>query len=58
MYLRRHDISVNGKDYGYWSLVGSVRTDRNLRRRIVATTGMLPSLDKEARVDWEEIGRS
>jgi len=57
MYLRRHDKSVNGEDYGYWSLVESVRTVRGPRQRIVATIGKLPGLDKEERVGWEEIGR-
>jgi hypothetical protein len=57
MYLRRHDKSVNGEDYGYWSLVESVRTARGPRQRIVATIGKLPGLDKEERVGWEEIGR-
>jgi hypothetical protein len=39
MYLRRHDKNVNGEDYGYWSLVESVRTARGPRQRIVATIG-------------------
>jgi transposase len=57
MYLRRHDKRVSGEDYGYWSLVESVRTVRGPRQRIVATIGKLPGLDKEERVGWEEIGR-
>ncbi|HWQ68409.1 MAG TPA: IS1634 family transposase [Patescibacteria group bacterium] len=57
MYLRRHDKQVNGEEYGYWSLVESVRTARGPRQRIVATIGNLPGLDKEERIGWEEIGR-
>jgi transposase len=57
MYLRRHDKNVAGEEYGYWSLVQSVRTARGPRQRIVATIGKLPGLDKEERVGWEEIGR-
>lgn len=57
MYLRRHSKKVDGEDYGYWSLVESVRTARGPRQRIVATIGKLPGLDKEERVGWEEIGR-
>jgi transposase len=57
MYLRRHNKSADGENYGYWSLVESVRTARGPRQRIVATIGKLPGLDKEERVGWEEIGR-
>ena len=57
MYLRRHDKKADGEEYGYWSLVESVRTARGPRQRIVATIGKLPGLDKEERVGWEEIGR-
>ena len=57
MYLRRHNKKVDGDEYGYWSLVESVRTERGPRQRIVATIGKLPGLDKEERVGWEEIGR-
>jgi transposase len=57
MYLRRHGKNVDGEDYGYWSLVESVRTARGPRQRIVATIGKLPGLDKEERIGWEEIGR-
>ena len=57
MYLRRHNKRVDGEDYGYWSLVESVRTIRGPRQRIVANIGKLPGLDKEERVGWEEIGR-
>lgn len=57
MYLRRHDKKVDGEEYGYWSLVESVRTDRGPRQRVVATIGKLPGLDKEERIGWEEIGR-
>lgn len=57
MYLRRHDKNVDGDEYGYWSLVESVRTVRGPRQRIVATIGKLPGLDKEERIGWEEIGR-
>ena len=57
MYLRRHNKSVDGEEYGYWSLVESVRTARGPRQRIVATIGKLPGLDQEERVGWEEIGR-
>jgi len=57
MYLRRHGKNVNGEEYGYWSLVESVRTARGPRQRIVATIGKLPGLDKEERIGWEEISR-
>lgn len=57
MYLRRHDKKADGEEYGYWSLVESVRTARGPRQRIVASIGKLPGLDKEERVGWEEIGR-
>jgi len=57
MYLRRHGKNVDGEEYGYWSLVESVRTARGPRQRMVATIGKLPGLDKEERVGWEEIGR-
>lgn len=57
MYLRRHGKNVDGEEYGYWSLVESVRTARGPRQRIVATIGKLPGLDKEERVGWEEISR-
>jgi len=57
MYLRRHAKRVAGEDYGYWSLVESVRTARGPRQRIVATIGKLPGLDKEERIGWEEIRR-
>jgi transposase len=57
MYLRRHSKNVDGEDYGYWSLVESVRTARGPRQRIVATIGKLPGLDKEERIGWEEISR-
>jgi transposase len=57
MYLRRHGKNVAGEEYGYWSLVESVRTARGPRQRIVATIGKLPGLDKEERIGWEEISR-
>jgi len=57
MYLRRHGKNVDGEEYGYWSLVESVRTERGPRQRIVAMIGKLPGLDKEERIGWEEIGR-
>lgn len=57
MYLRRHGKNVDGEEYGYWSLVESVRTARGPRQRIVATMGKLPGLDKEERIGWEEISR-
>lgn len=57
MYLRRHGKNVDGEEYGYWSLVDSVRTARGPRQRIVATIGKLPGLDKEERTGWEEISR-
>lgn len=57
MYLRRNGKGVDGEEYGYWTLVESVRTVRGPRQRIVATIGKLPGLDKEERIGWEEIGR-
>ncbi len=57
MYVRRHGKNVDGEEYGYWSLVESVRTARGPRQRIVATIGKLPGLDKEERIGWEEISR-
>lgn len=57
MYLRRHDKKVAGEEYGYWSLVESVRTERGPRQRIVATIGKLPGLDRDERIGWDEIGR-
>ncbi|MGD0886427.1 MAG: IS1634 family transposase [Thermodesulfovibrionales bacterium] len=57
MYLRRYGKKVDGEEYGYWSLVESVRTVRGPRQRVVANIGKLPGLDKEERIGWEEIGR-
>jgi transposase len=57
MYLRRHGKNIDGEEYGYWSLVESLRTARGPRQRIVATIGKLPGLDKEERIGWEEISR-
>jgi len=57
MYLRRYSKKVDGGEYGYWSLVESVRTARGPRQRVVASIGKLPGLDKEERVGWEEIVR-
>jgi len=57
MYLRRYGKKVDGEEYGYWSLVESVRTVRGPRQRVVANIGKLPGLDKEERLGWEEIGR-
>lgn len=57
MYLRRYSKKVDGEEYGYWSLVESVRTARGPRQRVVASIGKLPGLDKEERVGWEEIVR-
>jgi len=57
MYLRRYSKKVDGDEYGYWSLVESVRTARGPRQRVVASIGKLPGLDKEERVGWEEIIR-
>ncbi len=37
MYLRRHSKKINGEEYGYWSLVESVRTARGPRQRVVAS---------------------
>jgi len=57
MYLRRHRKKVAGEEYGYWSLVESMRTARGPRQRIVATIGKLPDYEREEQVGWEEIGR-
>jgi len=57
MYLRRYGKKVDGEEYGYWSLVESVRTASGPRQRVVANIGKLPGLDKEERIGWEEIGR-
>jgi transposase len=57
MYLRRHRKKVAGEEYGYWSLVESMRTARGPRQRIVATIGKLPDYDQEEQIGWEEIGR-
>lgn len=57
MYLRRHVKKVDGEEYGYWSLVQSIRTMRGPRQRIVATIGKLPGLDREERIGWEDIAR-
>lgn len=57
MYLRRHRKNVAGEEYGYWSLVESIRTARGPRQRIVATIGKLPDYDQEEQIGWEEIGR-
>jgi CRISPR/Cas system-associated protein endoribonuclease Cas2 len=57
MYLRRHRKKVAGEEYGYWSLVESMRTARGPRQRIVATIGKLPDYDREEQIGWEEIGR-
>lgn len=57
MYLRRHRKKVAGEEYGYWSLVESIRTTRGPRQRIVATIGKLPDYEREEQIGWEEIGR-
>ena len=57
MYLRRHRKKIAGEEYGYWSLVESMRTARGPRQRIVATIGKLPDYDQEEQIGWEEIGR-
>jgi len=57
MYLRRYGKKVDGEEYGYWSLVESVRTARGPRQRIVASIGKLPEFDKKELIGWEEIGR-
>src|SRR3990172_2481450 len=57
MYLRRYSKKADGEEYGYWSLVESVRTTRGPRQRVVASIGKLPGLDNEERVGWEEISR-
>src|SRR4030067_332017 len=57
MYLRRDSKKADGEEYGYWSLVESVRTTRGPRQRVVASIGKLPGLDNEERVGWEEIAR-
>jgi transposase len=57
MYLRRHRKNVAGEEYGYWSLVESIRTARGPRQRIVATIGKLPDYDQEEQIGWDEIGR-
>jgi len=57
MYLRRHSKKVVGEEYGYWSLVESMRTARGPRQRIVATIGKLPDYDHKEQIGWEEIGR-
>jgi transposase len=57
MYLRRYGKKVDGEEYGYWSLVESVRTACGPRQRVVASIGKLPGLDKEERTGWKEIGR-
>jgi len=57
MYLRRHKKKVAGEEYGYWSLVESMRTARGPRQRIVATIGKLPDYEREEQIGWEEIGR-
>jgi transposase len=57
MYLRRYCKKVDGEEYGYWSLVESVRTARGPRQRVVATIGKLPDFDKEEKLGWEDIGR-
>ena len=57
MYLRRYGKKVNGEEYGYWSLVESVRTARGPRQRVIASIGKLPDFDKEELLGWEEIGR-
>ena len=57
MYLRRHGKNVDGEEYGYWSLIESVRTARGPRQRIVATIGKLPDFDKQEKLGWEDVGR-
>jgi transposase len=57
MYLRRHSKKVAREEYGYWSLVESIRTARGPRQRIVATIGKLPDYDQEEQIGWDEIGR-
>jgi transposase len=55
LYLRRHKKKVAGEEYGYWSLVESIRTARGPRQRIVATISKLPDYDQEEQIGWEEI---
>ena len=57
MFLRRNTKRKGGADYGYWTLVESVRTAGGPRQRVVATIGKLPGFDREERMGWDEIGR-
>jgi len=57
MFLRRNTKRKGGADYGYWTLVESVRTARGPRQRVVATLGKLVGFDREERIGWDEIGR-
>lgn len=58
MYLRRHRKKVAGEEYGYWSLVESMRTARGPRQRIVATIGKLPDYDQKEQIGWEAQART
>lgn len=55
MFLRRNRRVAGGETYEYWTFVASARTKDGPRQRTVASLGMLPGLDEEARMGWEHI---
>ena len=48
MFLKKISIDKDGKDYRYWALVESVRTERGPRHRIVSYLG---DMDEAGRLD-------
>jgi len=53
MYLRKSVTKHGGKNYSYWQLVESVRTERGIRQRVIAHLGNLSNFTAD---QWKELG--
>jgi hypothetical protein len=54
MFLKRVEVSKNGKAHTYWKLVESIRTRRGPRHRTVAYLGELTQAEQEG---WAKVKR-